>query len=403
MTARETTFLPYGRHLIEDDDVDAVADALRSGVLTGGPAVARFEEAFAAAVGARRAVVCANGTAALHLAALVLDLTEGDRVVVPTLTFLATANAARYVGAEVVFADVDSETGLMGPEHLEEAIARAGTPAPRAVFPVHISGHPCDIAGIAEIAGRAGLTVVEDACHALGGVASGAPVGACGHSTMACFSMHPVKTIAMGEGGAVTTNDEALADRLSKLRSHGITREAEEYVNADLAFGADGLPNPWYYEMPEMGFNYRASDINCALGLNQLGKLPRFLGRRRVLADLYDRLLAPLAPVVRPVSRSPHGDSGWHLYVVRIDFDALGMSRAPVMRALSERGIGTQVHYIPVHRQPYYRRRYGDMQLPGADAYYAHALSLPLFPSMADADAERVVAALAEVLRKEAS
>ncbi|MBI5165427.1 MAG: DegT/DnrJ/EryC1/StrS family aminotransferase, partial [Magnetospirillum sp.] len=334
-----------------------------------------------------------------HLAALALDLGPGDAVLVPTMTFLATANAARYVGAEVVFADVDADTGLLTPATLAEALTRCGSLRPRAVFPVHLAGQPCDMAGIGALAAAHGLAVVEDACHALGGEDRGVPIGSCPDSRAACFSLHPVKAVAMGEGGVVTTNDAALARRLTRLRSHGMTRDPAEFVNADLAFAADGSANPWYYEMAETGFNYRASDINCALGLSQLAKLDRFLARRRDLADRYDRLLAPLAPAIRPIPRTAWGKSGWHLYPVLIDFERPGPSRAAVMNDLRTAGIGTQVHYIPVHGQPPYRKRYGDLALPGASAYYRRNLSLPLYPGMTDSDTERVVAALYTAIR----
>jgi len=389
-------FLPYGRHMIEDDDVAAVAAALRSDSLTGGPLVERFEQAFAERIGARHAVACANGTAALHLAALALGLAVGDRVIVPALTFLATANAPHFTGAEVVFADVEAESGLMNARTLAEALERSGGMA-RAVFPVHLNGTCVDMPELAALARREGLAVVEDACHAVGArCADGVLAGACHHSDMAVFSLHPVKTIAMGEGGVVTTNDATLFERLLRLRNHGMVRDPRYFVQPDEAFDADGQPNPWYYEMHEPGFNYRASEIHCALGLSQLAKLDRFLARRRELADAYDTALAPLAPLVRPIPRVAGGASGWHLYVAHIDFLAAGITRGTLMRRLRGRGIGTQVHYFPVHRQPYYRSRYGNMQLSGADSYYVSCLSLPFFTAMSDGDVRRVVGALTE-------
>lgn len=389
--------LPYGRHVIEDDDVAAVERVLRGDWLTTGPAVTEFETELGKVAGASHAVVCANGTAALHLAALALELGPGDAVVVPAVTFTATANAARFVGADVVFADVDPHTGLLGPQHLDEALRRAGSAA-RAVFPVHLAGQCCDMDALAQVARPAGLRIVEDACHALGSRdGAGAPVGACRLSDMAIFSFHPVKTVAMGEGGAVCTADAALDERVRLLRGHGLTRDPSAFTVPELAFAADGQPNPWHYEMVELGFNYRASDLNCALGLSQLRKLDRFAVARRALAAAYDRLLAPLAPVVLPPQRMP-GDPCWHLYAPRIDFAAAGVERAEVMARLRARGIGSQVHYIPVHRQPYYRRLGGELSLPGADAYFARTLSLPLFPGMAADDPERVVAALAGAL-----
>jgi UDP-4-amino-4,6-dideoxy-N-acetyl-beta-L-altrosamine transaminase len=392
-------FLPYGRHLVEDDDVAAVIAALRSERLTTGPAVDAFERALARATGAPHAVACANGTAALHLAALALDLGPGDAAVVPTLTFLATANALRYVDADVIFADVDAETGLLTSATLEAAFAGAGSRRRvKAVFPVHLAGQCTDMEGISAIARARGFKVVEDACHALGGTCAGQPVGACAHSDMAAFSFHPVKTIAMGEGGAVTTRDAALARRLGELRSHGMVRDPARFEIREQGFGPNGEPNPWYYEMPEPGLNYRASDIQCALGQNQLAKLGRFVAERRRIVDWYAEALAPLAPVVRPLPRVAWSEPSWHLCVVLIDFRAAGTTRGKVMRALAGEGVGSQVHYLPVHRQPYYRRLYGDLVLPGADAYYERTLSLPLYVGLTRADVARVVAALAGAL-----
>ena len=395
----DAPFLPYGRHLIEDDDVAQVERVLRGSALTGGPAVAQFEQALAAATGAPHAVACSSGTAALHLAALALDLGPGDSAVVPSVTFLATANALRYVGADVVFADVDAETGLLTPSALEEALQRgAGGKKLKAVFPVHLAGQCADMAAIAMTARRAGLKIVEDACHAVGATGGGQPVGACAWSDMAAFSFHPVKTIAMGEGGAITTRDRGLAQKLMEFRSHGMVRDAARFEFRDQGFGADGEPNPWYYEMPEPGFNYRASDVHCALGLSQLGKLDRFVAERRRIVDSYAEALLPLANLVKPLPRVPWSDPAWHLCVVMIDFAAAGTTRGNVMRALAAKGVGSQVHYLPVHRQPHYRRLYGELDLPGADAYYARTLSLPLFVGLTRADVARVVGALAEAL-----
>jgi UDP-4-amino-4,6-dideoxy-N-acetyl-beta-L-altrosamine transaminase len=396
-------FLPYGRQCIEADDIEAVANVLRGDWLTTGPKVGAFEAALAETTGAGHVVACANGTAALHLATLALGLGPGDVAIVPSLTFVATANAVRFVGADVVFADVDPATGLLTPDALEEALALAGGRA-CAVLPVHLNGQCADLAGIKAIADRHGLAIVEDACHALGGQYRFGnrvgPVGDCAFGDMAVFSFHPVKGITMGEGGAVTARDGKLAERLRLLRSHHLTRDPADFVQEDLAFDARGQssrrPNPWYYEQQGLGWNYRASDINCALGLSQLAKLPRFMGERRRLAARYDADLAALSSVVRPVGKASWCCSGWHLYAVHVDFAALGLSRAQAMEALKQRGIGTQVHYIPVHRQPYYRSR-GYRSLPGADAYYASCLTLPLFVGMTEADVDRVVEALRDL------
>jgi UDP-4-amino-4,6-dideoxy-N-acetyl-beta-L-altrosamine transaminase len=383
-------FLPYGRQTIEDDDVAAVAAALRGDFLTTGPLVAKFEAVFAEKTGAEHAVACNSGTAALHLAALALDLSEGQAAIVPAITFLATANTVRMTGAEVVFADVDADTGLLTAETLDAARRRSAGRAIRAAFPVHLSGRLCDMPALAAAAD--GMALVEDACHALGV----REVGAVRHSAAACFSTHPVKMIATGEGGAITTRDGEMAARMRRLRSHGMTHDAARFEHRDAAFDGETV-NPWYYEMPEIGWNYRIPDILCALGISQLAKLDRFHARRREIAALYERLLAPLAPAIRPVSRSDEVH-GWHLYVVIADLRALGTTRARFMKALRDEGIGTQVHYIPLHWQPYYRRRYGEMPLPGAETYYERCLSIPMFPGMLDQDAERVAATLARIV-----
>jgi UDP-4-amino-4,6-dideoxy-N-acetyl-beta-L-altrosamine transaminase len=401
--AEPPPFLPYGRQVIEDDDIAAVTEALRADMLTTGPRVAAFEDAFARAVGARHAVACANGTAALHLAMLALDLQPGEAVIVPSITFTATANCARFCGGEVVFADVDPDTGLLTEAALAEAIERLGGRRLRAVLPVHLSGNVVDLPAVRRLAEASDAVLVEDACHALGtGMAfDNTPerVGDGRHSAMACFSFHPVKTIATGEGGMVTTNDPVLADRLALMRTHGISRDAAGFQRADLAFDTDGQVNPWFYEMQALGFNYRMPDVLCALGISQLAKLDRFIARRRALAARYRRLLEPLAPLVRPAPTPKGCDPTLHLFVALIDFAAAGRSRRQVMEALRTRGIGSQVHYIPVHEQPYYKDRYGPLNLPGATAYYARCLSLPLYPAMADADVDRVVGSLKAALR----
>jgi UDP-4-amino-4,6-dideoxy-N-acetyl-beta-L-altrosamine transaminase len=390
-------FLPYGRQLIEDDDIAAVVEALRGDLLTTGPTVGRFETFLANTVGAKHAVVCANGTAALHMAARALGLGSGSKVVVPTITFLATASAPHLNGADIVFADVDPATGLMRPEDLAEALARAGHAD--AVFNVHLNGQCGRIEDIAALARAHGAAIVDDACHALGAafIDSGGVTRAIGSNAFAdltVFSFHPVKAIAMGEGGAVTTNDPALAMRLRHARNHGMTRAPADFRNTADAFDAKGVPNPWYYELLEPEFNWRASDIQCALGLSQLGKLGRFIARRRALSAGYDAFFSGYAPILRPVGRTRMCLPAWHLYVVRIDFAAAGISRGDLMRRLAADGIGSQVHYYPVHRQPYYANRYVAPELPGAAQYYESVLSLPLFASMTQADIEHVGGAL---------
>lgn len=381
-------FLPYGRQTIEDDDIAAVAAALRADYLTTGPTVEAFERAFREVVGAQHAVACSNGTAALHMAMLAARIGPGDVCIVPSITFLATASCAAYVGADVVFADVDPNSGLMTPKTLAEALGRANGRRVRAVLPVHLRGDVCDLPALAALAGEAGAVLVEDAPHALGSTLKVGNhverVGDGAHSAMSTFSFHPVKTIATGEGGMVTTNDAGLAERLRRVRSHGMTRTP----------GAD----PWLYEMAEPGYNYRLPDINCALGLSQLTKLPRFIARRRALAAAYEIALAPLAPTVRLATRPEASDPVLHLLTVLIDFNAAGKTRRQVVDTLAARGVGSQVHYIPVHSQPYWIGKNGALDLPGASAWYDRCLSLPLYPAMEDGDVSRVVEALRAAL-----
>jgi UDP-4-amino-4,6-dideoxy-N-acetyl-beta-L-altrosamine transaminase len=395
--------LPYGRHTIDDDDINAVVSALRGELIAGGgPIGDRFERAFAQHVGAQYAIVCSSGTAALHLAMCSLEIGKEDVVIVPAITFLATANAVRYVGAEVLFADVDENTGLLTKETLEEVAGRYPDAKIRAVVPVHMNGQSANMPEINAVATRFGWKIVEDSCHALGGkMAVGDTVysvGECNFSDISAFSLHPVKAIAMGEGGMITTNNSSLAERMRRLRSHGMIRTPTDFTQDAEARSMDGRLNSWYYEMPEPGFNYRASEINSALGLSQLNKLDSFIERRSQLARLYASQLQKLAPVVRPAEKFTGVTHAWHLYVVLIDFDTIGISKSDLVTRLRNLGVDTQVHYLPVNRQPYYRGRYGDIKLTGADSYYAKCLSLPLYPSMTDDDVLYVVEKLANVV-----
>ena len=398
-------FLPYGRQAIDEADIAAVVDVLKSDYLTTGPKVAAFETALAAKLGAGFAISNSSGTAALHLACLALGLGPGDAAIVPSITFLATANAVRMVGASVVFADVDPDNGLMRPEDLEAAFGRAAAAGlkVRAVFPVHLAGQCADMTAIKALADRHDCAVVEDACHAIGayyacGDGSAAAVGGCRLSDMAILSFHPVKTVAAGEGGAVTTNDPILARRLERLRAHGMVREADAFENPDMAFDQAGKANPWYYEMPEIGWNYRLSDIHAALALSQLDRLDHFVEARRALARRYDDLIGGHDDRIQPIRRSRFSMPAWHLYCVLVNFEAAGVERAQVMNRLRAQGIGTQVHYIPVHRQPYYSRLNPGLVLPGAEGYYGRTLSLPLFVGMTQADVKRVVGCLSDAV-----
>jgi UDP-4-amino-4,6-dideoxy-N-acetyl-beta-L-altrosamine transaminase len=391
-------FLPYGRQMIEDDDISAVVDVLKGDWLTTGPAVQNFEQAFCTATRALHTVACSSGTAALHLAYEAIGLNPGDVAIIPSVTFLATANAARYLGAQILFSDVDPLNGLMRPCDLKEAIKRAGDRRVKLIVPVHLGGQCENLAEIVKIAED--RSIVEDACHALGaqyGIENSF-VGACEHSHASVFSFHPVKTIAMGEGGAVTTNNAETASRMQQMRNHGMNTGDHPFENTENAYNSSGTINPWYYETQALGYNYRASDIHCALGQSQLSKLSRFVEKRRAIASCYDRALTALAPHVRPVSRTPNCQPGLHLYQVLIDFNTLSIDRSALMEELKKRGIGSQVHYIPLHLQPYFSEQYGIQSFPGAEAFYRQTLSLPLFPMMDETDVTHVVTALADII-----
>ncbi len=377
--------IPYGRHFIDEDDIQSVVDCLRSDFLTTGPKVQEFEKTLCEATTAKYAVACSNGTTALHLASIALGIGEGDNVIVPSLTFLATANAPRSAGANIIFSDVNPETGLMEAPHLEEAIQRCGDNKPKAVFPVHLTGQCADLKEIRNIADKHSIKVVADSCHALGGELYGHPIGAGEFEHMSTFSFHPVKTIAMGEGGAILTNDKKWADKMRLVRSHAMQKTPDV--------------GPWAYEMNELGYNYRASDINCALGISQMKKLKSFTARRAELVAIYDALLEPLSPFVLSPVKNEYTNPAWHLYAVKIDFDAVEKTRSEVMTELMAEGVGTQVHYIPVHTQPYYKDLNSNLDLPGAMGYYSKTLSLPLFPAMDNEDVTKVVDALKKVLK----
>nr|WP_303657299.1 UDP-4-amino-4,6-dideoxy-N-acetyl-beta-L-altrosamine transaminase [Asticcacaulis aquaticus] len=390
--------MPYGRQSIDDSDIAAVVEALHSDYLTTGPMVERFERELAATVGANEAVVVSNGTAALHLAVLTQNLGPEDAVIVPSITFAASANCVAYCGAQVVFADVDPLTGLITDEGFDAAVRLIDSLGHRfaGVIPVHYAGRPVDLGHISAVCRARVAFLIEDACHALGTQGGQGPVGSCAASDMAVFSFHPVKTLTTGEGGAITTNDADLARQLRLLRSHGIERDPARFDG--LGYGDSDDAGPWVYEMQALGFNYRLPDLNCALGVAQLKRLPWFIERRKALVTAYENLLKTNLSVSWP-SADSGTDPVFHLMAVAIDFAAAGKSRAQVMAELKSRGIGTQVHYIPVHRQPYWQtRQLAARDLPGADAFYRSTLSLPLYPDMTDADPARVVEALKEVL-----
>jgi UDP-4-amino-4,6-dideoxy-N-acetyl-beta-L-altrosamine transaminase len=378
----DRSLLSYGRQWIDDEDIAAVVEVLKSPALTQGPAVSSFEKALCQETGAKYSVAVANGTAALHLAVAALSVEEGSSGVTSPITFMASSNALIHNRIAPIFADVVEATAAISAETIR-AVLRPDT---RVIIPVHFAGKAADMQEISRLAREKKCSVIEDAAHALGSsYADGSRVGGCRYSDMTVFSFHPVKTITTGEGGAVMTNDPKLHERLTCLRSHGIVRDPA-LMSAD--------PGPWYHEMQHLGFNFRLTDIQAVLGMSQLRKLSRFAARRREIVRQYNAAFSGLEHL-RPLL--PDDDrTVYHLYVVLMDFTRLGMSRAEVMAALKDKGIGTQVHYIPVHTQPYYQKTCGTRSgdLPVAEKYYEKCLSLPLFPAMTDEDIERVISAV---------
>lgn len=380
--------IPYGRQDITEDDIAAVNAVLRSDFLTQGPAVPRFEAAVAALCRAPHAVAVNSATSGLHTACLALGLGPGDLLWTSPITFVASANCALYCGASVDFVDIDPATWNLCPRALEAkliAAERAGR-LPKVVVPVHLAGQAPDMAAIHALALRFGFRVIEDASHAIGADYRGDPVGDCRYSDITVFSFHPVKIITSGEGGMALTRDAELARKMELARSHGITRDP-----ALMSHAPDG---PWYYQQVDLGYNYRMTDIQAALGLSQLGRIGAYVARRRALAARYDRLLDGL-PLTRPYQHG-EGTSAWHLYIVKLD---PGIDRRAVFEAMRAAGIGVNVHYIPVHTQPYYAAMgFVPGDFPEAMAYYAGAISLPLFPGLTEAQQDQVVAAFRKAI-----
>lgn len=377
------TLLPYGRQSIEEADIQAVVDVLRSDWLTTGPKVGEFEGAFAARVGAKYAVSFSSGTAALHAAAFAAGLKAGDEAVTTPMTFAATANCILYQGATPAFADVSPDTLNIDPTQVERRI----TPKTRAILPVDYAGHPADLGAIRKIAANRGLIVIEDACHALGAQYHGRNVGSI--SDMTVFSFHPVKHITTGEGGMVATNDPAFAQTLCHFRNHGISSEARQRQSA----------GQWRYEMVLLGFNYRLPDIACALGIQQLNRLDANLATRRRIAATYTSAFSGIRGVI-PIAVRAEVNPAWHLYPIRLDLEKLTADRAQIFRALRAENIGVNVHYIPIHLHPYYRDRFGYRggEYPVAEQAYERLISLPMSHSMTEQDVEDVIRAVSKVM-----
>jgi UDP-4-amino-4,6-dideoxy-N-acetyl-beta-L-altrosamine transaminase len=383
--------IPYARQSLDQADIDAVVGILQSDWLTQGPTIERFERAMAERCEAGFAVAVCNATAALHIACLAAGLGPGDWLWTTPNTFLASANCGRYCGAEVDFVDIDPLTWNLDATALAVKLERAEREGrlPKVLVAVAFSGQSCDMRRIAALSRRYGFTVIEDAAHAVGASYAGRPVGCGEFAAMTVFSFHPVKIITSAEGGMVMTNSPELAERLQRLRSHGMTRDPQQMSGPS--------HGPWYYEQVELGFNYRITDLQAALGLSQLNKLDEFIERRRELAARYERLLAYL-PLTLPGAQ-PEAESSWHLYVVRLQLDQISLTHREVFEGLRAAGIGVNLHYIPVHLQPYYRDLgFAEGDFPQAERYYAEAISLPLYPLLSDEQQDYVVEQMRQLI-----
>ena len=375
--------LPYGSQQITEKDIDAVIKSLKSDFLTTGPLVEKFEKKICEATKSKYAVAVSSGTAALHLACLASGLGDGDVAIVPAISFLATANAVRYCGAEVLFCDVDPDSGLMTETTLVKALEEAKNRKLRTkvVLPVHLTGRTVDLMKIKDICISRKIKIIADSCHAIGGELNGVPVGAAKIEDMATFSFHPVKTIVTGEGGAVTTSSEKVFKYIKKMRNHGMVRKKNKA--------------PWMYELHELGYNYRITDFQCALGISQLSRLKSIVKKRNQLVSYYNKRIEEISEhLKKPKSSSEPSRAGWHLYSPRINFKKLGVPRDEFMKRLLKKGVGSQVHYIPINAQPYYKKRYGYKKLDGASTYYENTLSLPLHNNMREEDVNKVLKAL---------
>jgi UDP-4-amino-4,6-dideoxy-N-acetyl-beta-L-altrosamine transaminase len=400
-------FIPYNSQFIDEEDIAAVADALRSPYLTTGPLADEFEEKLSDYLGVKYAVLCANGTAALHLSMMSLNIGKGDSVITSPITFVADANAPRFCGADVIFADIDPETINLDPNKVRKILEN--NKSVKAIIPVHFAGQAADMESFSALAKEFNVHIIEDGCHALGGgyVKQGkeVKVGSCSDSKMTTFSFHPIKSITTGEGGAITTNDESLYRKLKILRSHGNTKDPSEVVYKDLAFSKTNqgeIFNPWYYELQHLSFNYRLTDFQSALGMSQLSKLDMFIEKRNSLSKHYDKVISSLGDSrIEPLKTVQGKNHARHLYVIKIPMKHLDGGRAGLMNELLQAGIQTQVHYIPINWQPYYQEYFKEkVSFPEAESYYLDCLSLPLHVPMSNEDVERVIEEISLILNK---
>ncbi|MGO2317956.1 MAG: UDP-4-amino-4,6-dideoxy-N-acetyl-beta-L-altrosamine transaminase [Vibrio toranzoniae] len=385
------TVIPYGKQDISQQDIDSVVDVLKSDFLTQGPQVPAFEKALTEHTGAQYALAVNSATSALHIACLALDLGEGDWLWTTPVTFVASANCGLYCGAKVDFVDIDSATYNMCPKKLEQKLitAKATGTLPKVVVPVHLCGQPCDMESIAKLAKEYGFKVIEDASHAIGGQYHEQPIGNCKYSDITVFSFHPVKIVTTAEGGAALTNQKELADKMALLRSHGITRDPEMMTEAS--------HGGWYYQQVDLGFNYRMTELQAALGVTQMQRLDEFVAARHMLSKRYNQMLSEL-PLVLPYQLE-NTYSGLHLFVIRLKLDEISLTHKQAFDALRENGIGVNLHYIPVHTQPYYQAMgFSDGDFPESERYYQEAISLPMFHGMTEEQQNTVVRVVTEIL-----
>jgi len=368
--------IPYGRQWVDASDIREVIKVLKSDWLTQGPKIKEFEDALCKYTGAKYAVAVSSGTSALHISCLAANIKRGDEVITSPITFVASANSILYCGGKPIFADIQSDTVNIDPEEIKKKI----NPNTKAIIPIHFAGHPCDLEEIKEIAEKYNLLIIEDASHTLGAEYKRSKIGSCKYSDMTIFSFHPVKHITTGEGGAVLTNQKDLYQRLLLFRSHGITKEKKKMIKFD---------GPWYYEMHELGFNYRMTDFQCALGISQLRKLEKFLKRRREIVDIYNKGLLKVKGIILPIEK-PNIKSSWHIYYIRLKDPK---RRKNLFKKLRKHNIGVQVHYIPIHFQPYYIENFGYKvgDYPKAEDYYQSTITLPLYPKMMNSEIQYVI------------